>query len=1069
MQTVGVSDLERAIAALALDHPDVLSVLDAVTILSTARDSGLPLIGVLMDKVPEGKLLSAIAAELDLPYVDLFAVNSAYRVEEDLIKRCDISMLKTHNALPLRGPNEQVCVAMANPRAARDMVDYVRTALPEPVTIVLGSMKQIQNKLVYFDVGSYDASSADNQAAYVADSSASPLPTSVSDSPVVAWVDNLLARAAAEGASDVHFQFQADGTLLVRFRVDGVLRRQPVQMRHREKEIVGTLLSKCETIDASDRTRAQDGTFSFSAIGGRTIDARLGMLPQAHGPTVVCRLLDPANINRKLDDMGFAPSTLEQMRRVLRAPQGALFMIGPTGSGKAVTLTTTIPTPTGTTTMGDLRVGDQVLGSDGLPCQVTGLSDIIERPELYRVRFSDGQEVLADRDHQWLVSSHHGRNVPRTRKRQAAVERHRGAHTDAAALTELAGTFGPGQHLTAGEIFAALTEHRLTGEIGSVNGVAQALAVTECPRRSGHRAGARQRYAVVEYPAAAAFTLLAVRLAERFHTPPSETASLSRMTTGELLAAGLRLPTGHTNFAVPVAGALQLPDADLPLDPYLFGCWLGDGATDTGRISVGDEDLDFFLRTLGEARPIIAARDSHGVNYLQFGRPEADLCVRGHDEQDWREAVNQRYCVSCRGAGVDDPRVNVSLHVQLRALGVLGRKHIPVQYLRSSHTQRLALLQGLMDTDGTISRAGGCELSLSDKTLATDALNLIRSLGIKATVSWDAKSGYRSTSGEPIEGKARHRIRFRTSQQVFALPRKANRLPLADAETRGWLYITSIDTVAADDPDYGPARCISVDSTDHTYLCGPGYVVTSNTTTLYGLLKELPAMDLNILTAEDPIEYRLPFIGQTQIRGDLGEKSLTFAKVLRSFLRLDPDVILVGEVRDSETAETAMHAALTGHLVLSTLHAKSAFGVFSRLEELGVDPFLTSETLSLAVNQRLIRRVHECCTVEPPNAAEIAFLTRHGLPVPALVPRAAKTGCAGCNGSGYRGRIAVVEVLEPSTKVRTMVTERAPMADVILAAQGEGYTSILTDAFRHVMEGRTTVQELLRCIDTGGM
>lgn len=571
---MSISDIDRAAAVLALEH-QLITPVAALSAMSASREpGGRPLTSLLVDAVggDEKVLLAVIARELEMPFVDLFAPDVTWRPDEDQLRRLDMNLLRAHNAMPLRGPNNELGVALANPVGDQDMVDYLRAKMPDAPVLVLAPATQIQTKLLHFDTGGFDALPAGDEDAPTDLSTL--LPTQVTASPVIDWVDQLLARAAAENASDVHFLFEADGSLLVRFRVDGTMRVQP-GLRKREREIVGTLLAKCANIDASDRTRPQDGTFSFKAIGGRQIDARLGMLPQAYGPTVVVRLLDPANINRRLEEMGFATATLEQMRRVVRSPQGAVLFIGPTGSGK--------------------------------------------------------------------------------------------------------------------------------------------------------------------------------------------------------------------------------------------------------------------------------------------------------------------------------------------------------------------------------------------------------------------------------------------------------------------------------------------------------------TTTLYGLLKELPALEMNIQTAEDPIEYRLPHIGQTQIRGDLGEKSLTFAKTLRAMLRLDPDVILVGEIRDGETADTAMHAALTGHMVLSTLHAKSALGVYSRLEELGVEPFLAAESLSLAVNQRLLRRVHECAVVEEPNASERAFLDRMKLPVPVHVTHARPRGCDGCNGTGYRGRLAVVEVLEPSVEVRTMVAERRAQSEVLRAARSsEGYLAILTDAYRHVVEGRTTVTELLRCVDTGG-
>jgi len=566
-------DFEMALAVLAVEH-HVLSATDAIRLLSAARGSEAGLDQLLITKVGAATLLPLTAYELGYPYVDLFSTASGYVEDVSLVQLCDGAMLRSGLTLPLRAADGTVVVAMANPRSNQDMVAYITSVMPGPVTLAIAPASQILARLVGMDIGDYETDDGSGVELGAA-ATASSAPARVSESPVVAWVNNTLNRGVVDGASDLHFKFEADGSLLVRFRVDGVLRRQNVPLRGREAQIIGTLLSKCPTIDVADKLRPQDGTFSFSSASGRRIDARVGMLPQAHGPTVVIRLLDPENINRKLEDMGFSTATLEQMRRVVSSPQGSVFVIGPTGSGK--------------------------------------------------------------------------------------------------------------------------------------------------------------------------------------------------------------------------------------------------------------------------------------------------------------------------------------------------------------------------------------------------------------------------------------------------------------------------------------------------------------TTTLYGLLKELPALKLNILTAEDPIEYRIPHIGQTQIRGDLGEKSLTFARVLRSMLRLDPDVILVGEVRDSETAEVAMHAALTGHMVLSTLHAKSALGTYSRLAELGVKPYLSAESLSLAVNQRLVRRVHDCAIMEPPNVGEVGFLRRHQLEVPALVPRVRPDGCPGCDSAGYRGRMAVVEVLEPSQLLRSLIAEGRPQSEVVKAAQDEGYTSILSDSHRHVVAGRTTVSEMLRCLDTGEM
>ncbi len=247
------------------------------------------------------------------------------------------------------------------------------------------------------------------------------------------------------------------------------------------------------------------------------------------------------------------------------------------------------------------------------------------------------------------------------------------------------------------------------------------------------------------------------------------------------------------------------------------------------------------------------------------------------------------------------------------------------------------------------------------------------------------------------------------------------------------------------------------------FVIGP--TGSGKSTTLYGMLNEVDKVSRNVLTVEDPVEYRMRGLGQVQVRSGLGaDKSLTFAKVLRSFMRMAPDVILVGEVRDEETASTAVHAALTGHLLMSTIHANSALGVFTRLEEMGIEPYLASEAMSLAVSQRLLRKLHTCKRTRPPTPGEVAFAERNRLIVPEIV--AEPVGCQGCRRTGYSGRLPVVEILEPSDAVREAVAMRRPASEVrAAAASGPGWLRILDDAHEHVLSGDVPVSELGRVLE----
>jgi type IV pilus assembly protein PilB len=240
---------------------------------------------------------------------------------------------------------------------------------------------------------------------------------------------------------------------------------------------------------------------------------------------------------------------------------------------------------------------------------------------------------------------------------------------------------------------------------------------------------------------------------------------------------------------------------------------------------------------------------------------------------------------------------------------------------------------------------------------------------------------------------------------------------------------------------------------------------SGKSTTLYGLLREVDAVSKNVITIEDPVEYRLEGIKQIPIRNNVADKSksIDFQRALRTILRMDPDVLLVGEVRDTETAKAAMDAAITGHLVLSTVHANSAIGIYTRLMEMGVPGYMVADAIDLGVAQRLLRRLHDCAHVDAPTRDERDWFETQGLPVPAQVGHA--VGCGAC-GTGYKGRLAVVEYLRPSRRFRALVAQQATYEELEAEATATGFKAIVHDGLRHAAAGRTTVSEVSRVLNT---
>jgi type IV pilus assembly protein PilB len=249
---------------------------------------------------------------------------------------------------------------------------------------------------------------------------------------------------------------------------------------------------------------------------------------------------------------------------------------------------------------------------------------------------------------------------------------------------------------------------------------------------------------------------------------------------------------------------------------------------------------------------------------------------------------------------------------------------------------------------------------------------------------------------------------------------------------------------------------------------------SGKSTSLYSILAERNDPGINISTAEDPIEYALPGITQCQV---IREKDLTFANILRAFLRQDPDVLLVGETRDKETAKTALEAALTGHLVLTTLHTNDAAGAIARLDEMGVEPFMVSAALLGVLAQRLMRRVcDKCCIPYQPTAEELG---RYGLSASQevdltvykanVVPmeqrkELAERGqlCQKCGGIGYKGRVGVYEFLKNTERLQALITQGAPTEQIKEAAVEEGMKTLLAYSLQLVREGATTFEEVER-------
>jgi type II secretion system protein E len=243
----------------------------------------------------------------------------------------------------------------------------------------------------------------------------------------------------------------------------------------------------------------------------------------------------------------------------------------------------------------------------------------------------------------------------------------------------------------------------------------------------------------------------------------------------------------------------------------------------------------------------------------------------------------------------------------------------------------------------------------------------------------------------------------------------------------------------------------------HGIILVTGPTGSGKTTTLYAALSRINTVDQKIVTIEDPVEYQLRGINQIQVNT---KANLTFGAGLRAILRHDPDVILIGEIRDRETADIAVQSSLTGHLVFSTLHTNDAPGAITRLIEMGIEAYLVASTVEMIVAQRLVRVICKHCK-EPAPAAELEAMAASGVKdMPEVVYRG--KGCRNCQGTGYRGRQGVFELMPITEEIRELTLERASAGKIREVATRQGMNSLRGDGWRLVREGRTTVEEVMR-------
>ena len=381
------------------------------------------------------------------------------------------------------------------------------------------------------------------------------------------------------------------------------------------------------------------------------------------------------------------------------------------------------------------------------------------------------------------------------------------------------------------------------------------------------------------------------------------------------------------------------------------------------------------------------------------------------------------YAVRSRASDVHIEPMEENVRVRYRIDGILQEKYILPRNVLEAVISRIKILANLKIDEKRVPQDGRFDINVDDNEVDLRVSTLPVSYGEKV---------------------------------VMRLLRKAQKVPSKpELGLRGLALRNLTDSIER------PHGIIIV--------CGP--TGSGKTTTLYSVLYQVATPKVNVVTIEDPIEYQMRGVNQVQVNVQAG---LTFASALRSFLRQDPNVIMVGEIRDTETAELAINAALTGHLVFSTLHTNDAAGAPPRLLDMGVEPFLLTSSLTCVVAQRVLRKVCPNCKQEQdiPEDLNSELKTTLG-PIYNMIEEKWKkdgktlkipkvVGCDKCNNTGYLGRIAIYEVMPITEKISKLIVEKASSAEVQREAMSEGMLTMKQDGYVKVLEGITTLDEVIR-------
>jgi len=842
----------------------------------------------------------------------------------------------------------------------------------------------------------------------------------INELPVTQILNIIMAGAYKLRSSDIHIEPQ-EKDIRLRYRIDGVLQ----DIAFFPLNVFKSIISRIKLMSGMKinlRDIAQDGTFEVT-MGEKKIDTRVSIIPGNFGESVVIRLLDPESIRVNIESLGLRGFAYEQLVKQIEAPNGMILNTGPTGSGKTTTLYAII---------NKLNSPDKkiITIEDPIEYELSGISQTqVEKKRGYT--FANGLRAIVRQDPDIIL-------VGEIRDDETA---------DIAVNSALTG------HL----VLSSLHTNNAMGAIPRLIelGVKPALISPSLNAAIGQR--------------------LVRKLCEckEAYVPAKESVeSLKKMLSIISPKAKVEIPQKIEKLYRPK------------------GCPKCNHLGYKGRIGIFEivtlnEEIERLTMELaGETDFTIASLESGMITMLQDGILKAIEGVTSIDEVkrvtgqgDFLEEIYEKLMSQVLGRTVMVDLESYSL--AKKNLGDFKKLEEMIKKSKSTKINKLTF-------------AAAIELGVNDIHIEPEAdkVNIrFRIDGILQTIASLPLTEYPNLLGEikllsgvktqVREGVVDSRFNIRFDEDIKAVKEPSVDVRVSiilggygETVVMRLLRKSSIefDLIKLGIREQNLKKIKFEIEKPNGVILNTGPTGSGKTTTLYSILTLLNNPEVKIITVEDPIEYQLPGILQTPVNDKDG---YTFPNALRALLRQNPDIMMVGEIRDNETAQVAVQAALTGHLVLSTIHTNNAAGAVARMANMGVAPADIATSVNAFIAQRLVRKLCDCKTKTKPTPEEKEKLEKclktispkTDVPVPKLGNIYKPKGCAKCNGIGYKGRMTVSEVFQITRDIQDMIVKGAITGELEEKAVENGMLTMAQDGVIRVLEGETTLSEVERVTD----